>query len=59
MVFQNLLHEKPVVEVTFKNAVGNRGRKNPGQVTRYNVIGKVTEVEFTKDLGNHSGYDGV
>jgi len=50
MVFQNLLEEKPVVEVTFKNAAGIQAGKTLVKL-RDITIGKVTNVEFTKDLG--------
>ena len=50
MVFQNLLEEKPVVEVTFKNAAGIEAGKTLVKL-RDITIGKVTKVEFAKDLG--------
>ena len=50
MVFQNLLQEKPVVEVTFKNAAGIEAGKTLVKL-RDITIGKVTKVEFAKDLG--------
>jgi paraquat-inducible protein B len=50
MVFQNLLQEKPVIEVTFENADGIQAGKT--LVKLHNItIGKVTKVEFTEDLG--------
>ncbi|MGB5326736.1 MAG: MlaD family protein [Gammaproteobacteria bacterium] len=50
MVFQNLLEEKPVVTVTFKNAAGLVAGKT---LVKYRdiVVGKVTEMKFTKGLG--------
>jgi paraquat-inducible protein B len=50
MVFQNLLQDEPVVEVTFKNAAGIEAGKTLVKL-RDITIGKVTKVEFTKDLG--------
>lgn len=50
MVFQNLLQEKPVVEVAFKNAAGIEAGKTLVKF-RDITIGKVTKVEFGKDLG--------
>ena len=50
MVFQNLLQEKPVIEVTFENAAGIQAGKTLVKL-RDITIGKVTKVEFTKDLG--------
>jgi len=50
MVFQNLLEEKPVIEVTFKNAAGIEAGKTLVKL-RDITIGKVTKVEFAKDLG--------
>jgi len=50
MVFQTLLHEKAKIEVTFKNASGIEAGKTLVKL-RDIVIGKVTEVSFTKDLG--------
>jgi paraquat-inducible protein B len=50
MVLQNLLQDKPVVEVTFKNAAGIQAGKTLVKL-RDITIGKVTNVEFTKDLG--------
>jgi len=50
MVFQNLLHEKPVIEVTFKDAAGIEAGKTVVKL-RDITIGKVTQVEFAKDLG--------
>ena len=51
MVFQTLLEEKPVATVTFKNAAGIEVGKT---VVKYHdiVIGKVTDVKFTKGLGD-------
>ena len=50
MVFQNLLQEKPVVEVTFKNAAGIQAGTTLVKL-RDITIGKVIKVEFAKDLG--------
>jgi paraquat-inducible protein B len=50
MVFQNLLHEKPIVVVSFKNAAGVQAGKTLVKF-RDITIGKVTEVTFGKDLG--------
>jgi paraquat-inducible protein B len=50
MVFQNLLQENPVVEVTFKNAAGIQAGKTLVKL-RDITIGKVTEVKFAEDLG--------
>jgi len=51
MVFQTLLEEKPVATVTFKNAAGIEAGKT---VVKFHdiVIGKVTNVYFTKGLGD-------
>ena len=50
MVFQNLLQEKPVVEVTFKNAAGIQAGKTLVKL-RDITIGKVTKIKFAQDLG--------
>lgn len=50
MVFQNLLEEKPVVEVTFKDAGGIQAGKTLVKL-RDITIGKVTDVKFSQDLG--------
>jgi paraquat-inducible protein B len=50
MVFQNLLQEKPVIEVTFKDAAGIEAGKTLVKL-RDITIGKVTKVAFAKDLG--------
>jgi paraquat-inducible protein B len=50
MVFQNLLEENARVEVTFKSAAGLEAGKTVVKL-RDIVIGQVTGVEFTKDLG--------
>jgi len=51
MVFQHLFEEKLVVSVTFKNAAGIVAGKT---LVKYRdiVVGKVTEVKFTKGLGD-------
>ncbi len=50
MVFQNLIEENAKIEVTFKSAAGIEAGKTLLKV-RDIVVGKVTAVEFTKDLG--------
>ena len=50
MVFQNLLEEKLVIEVTFKNAAGIEAGKTVVKL-RDITIGTVTKVEFSDDLG--------
>jgi len=49
MVFQKALEEKLVVEVTFKNASGIEAGKTVVKL-RNITLGKVTKVDFTKDL---------
>ena len=51
MVFQNLLQENAKIEVTFKSAAGLVAGKSVVKL-RDIVIGKVTDVDFTKDLGD-------
>ena len=50
MVFQNLLQDTAKIEVTFKDAAGLEAGKTVVKV-RDIVVGKVTEIHFTKDLG--------
>jgi len=50
MVFQNLLEENAKIEVTFKSAAGIEAGKTLVKV-RDIVVGKVTDVKFTSDLG--------
>jgi paraquat-inducible protein B len=50
MVFQNLLHEKAKIEVTFKDAGGIEAGKTLVKLRDIN-IGKVTDVSFTENLG--------
>jgi paraquat-inducible protein B len=50
MVFQNLVEEKAKIEVTFKSAAGIEAGKTLVKV-RDIVVGTVTAVEFSKDLG--------
>ncbi|MGI9319667.1 MAG: MlaD family protein, partial [bacterium] len=50
MVFQNLLEENALVEVTFKSAAGIEAGKTLVKV-RDIVVGKVVNVDFTSDLG--------
>ena len=49
MVFNNLLHEKPVVEVTFKSAAGIEAGKTLVKL-RDVTIGKVIKVKHADDL---------
>ena len=54
MVFQNLLQDTAKIEVTFKDAAGLEAGKTVVKV-RDIVIGKVTEIHFTKEqIGRHS-----
>jgi paraquat-inducible protein B len=50
MVFQSVLEENAKIEVTFKSAAGIEAGKTLVKV-RDIVVGKVTDVEFSKDLG--------
>jgi paraquat-inducible protein B len=50
MVFQNLVQENAKIQVTFKSAAGIEAGKTLVKV-RDIVVGKVTDVNFTKDLG--------
>ncbi|NOR20632.1 MAG: MCE family protein [Xanthomonadales bacterium] len=50
MVFQNLPEENAKIEVTFKSAAGLEAGKTQVKV-RDIVVGKVTDVDFSKDLG--------
>ena len=50
MVFQSVLEENAKIEVTFKSAAGLEAGKTLVKV-RDIVVGKVTDVDFSKDLG--------